>query len=120
MAACGWRLSAGGDAFAASSTPCGPGTTKRSARCSRTARIPTSRYALVNEGLRSHCCLDQNNRLNTALHLACERGHKDVIRTLIDNGASVDVLNCNKKLCWQVCPASRKRCPRVLVNLPRG
>ncbi len=48
----------------------------------------------------------QNNRLNTALHLACERKNKDVIRLLITYGADTQLRNAQKQLCWEMSAAT--------------
>lgn len=44
-----------------------------------------------------------NNRLNTALHLACERMNKKIVTLLIQYGAKTDVENAKKLLCYQTC-----------------
>eukprot|EP00455_Lapot_gusevi_P033523 TRINITY_DN3665_c0_g5_i1.p1 TRINITY_DN3665_c0_g5~~TRINITY_DN3665_c0_g5_i1.p1 ORF type:complete len:283 (+),score=51.17 TRINITY_DN3665_c0_g5_i1:72-920(+) len=49
----------------------------------------------------------QNNRLNTALHLACERGHIEFIRLLIDFGADIAIKNWEAKVCWQCAEAEK-------------
>lgn len=43
----------------------------------------------------------QNQRENTALHLACERMHTQVIYLLIRYGADTSLMNAKKLLCWQ-------------------
>ena len=46
----------------------------------------------------------QNNRLNTALHLCCEKGHRRLIKLLIEMGAAIDLRNWQAKTCLDVIP----------------
>ena len=68
----------------------------------------------------------QNNRQNTALHLACEREHMDLILLLIQFGASITLLNLNGQRCYQTLAdqAGRSRsenfCKRALNDVRRG
>lgn len=68
----------------------------------------------------------QNNRQNTALHLACEREHMDLILLLIQFGASITLLNLNGQRCYQTLSdqAGRSRsenfCKRAFNDVRRG
>jgi hypothetical protein len=44
----------------------------------------------------------QNQKGDTALHLACEKGHMAVARLLVEAGASIGVRNAAHKRCWEV------------------
>jgi hypothetical protein len=44
----------------------------------------------------------QNNRKNTALHLACDRMHLPIMELLIKSGARVDLENLDGLVCWQM------------------
>lgn len=44
----------------------------------------------------------QNVRGNTALHMACERGHEHIIRLLIKEGAMVNLVNVKGLHCYDV------------------
>lgn len=46
----------------------------------------------------------QNNRLNTALHMCTEKGHRKLIRLLIEMGARIDLRNWQNKTCLDVIP----------------
>ena len=41
----------------------------------------------------------KNNRMNTALHLACERHYIDIIDVLLQHNALIDMINVDKKTC---------------------
>lgn len=43
----------------------------------------------------------QNNRMNTALHLSCEKGHETLIVILIEKGANADLKNAQGMLCYE-------------------
>ena len=68
----------------------------------------------------------QNNRQNTALHLACEREHTDLILLLIQFGANITLQNANNQRCFNmlVDPTARSRCEnfvrRALNDVRRG
>ena len=38
---------------------------------------------------------------NTALHLACERMHRDCIKALVMSGAEIGLANTNNKVCYE-------------------
>jgi hypothetical protein len=50
----------------------------------------------------------QNNRMNTALHLCCEKGHRRLIRLLIDMGADISLRNWQNKTCLDVIPLDQE------------
>src|SRR5690606_20484987 len=68
----------------------------------------------------------QNNRQNTALHLACEREHFELILTLLQFGASISLRNLNNVVCYNTLadPHARARmeswCKRCANDGLRG
>jgi hypothetical protein len=44
----------------------------------------------------------QNSKGNTAMHVACEKGHLDVVQLLVEASASIEVRNTARKRCWEV------------------